>query len=219
MASHYKRAETKTLAAILKRSKSAIWGRSQRVGVAGRRSPDFAEEIKRKHAIGWTDARIAEAIGRERHEVSRTRRKLGLPDNHQRSEWSLNQIRRRTNQQLKKAGVNSLAELKSKVFHDRAREAGWPDNLGFREVQILNLLWEKGPQSRRQICEGIGANWIGSRMSMKSRTPGGSYLATLIRLGLVVRIRKGFRILGQGKGRTCDLYSLPLFITRNTESA
>ena len=128
---------------------------------------------------------------------------------------TLASILKRSEQSIYLMASQIGVSVKNPVSRRKGKTDGWPKNLSPREVDILNFLWESGPSTRRQICEGIGLRWRGSRKSMTCPGKGGSYLAKLIRRGLVVRINKGNPVFGQGRGRTCDLYSLPLFITKD----
>jgi hypothetical protein len=77
---------------------------------------------------------------------------------------------------------------------------------------MLNAMWDNGPMTRRELADAIGMPWKGSRKSLVSNDPEGSYLAHLIARGLVVslgRIKKG-----KGRGHSCQVYSLPLWIER-----
>lgn len=175
---------------------------------------DFLESfIRLKHAEGWSDAEIARVTMCDRHRIGELRRGLRLPSNKD-NERHRNRVRRKTERQLEREGVPTLAALRSKVFHERARAAGWPDDLRPRAVQILNVLWEKGPRTRRQLCDDIGMPWKGSRKSLVSNDPEGSYLAHLVARGLVVILPRAHRVTGKGRGRSQNLYSLPLFIQR-----
>jgi hypothetical protein len=136
---------------------------------------------------------------------------LGLPSNRG-GERYRDRVRQKTREQLRKAGVESLANVRTKAFQDWAESCGWPRNLRPRHVEILNLLWEKGPQTRREIAAAIGMPWKGSRKSLVSNDPEGSYLAHLMRRGLVVCL--GRLVKGKGKGGSVCVYSLLLTVER-----
>jgi hypothetical protein len=57
-------------------------------------------------------------------------------------------------------------------------------------VQILDALAERGPMTKAQIAEAIGMPWRGrpSRRILKSRDQEGSYLAHLVKRGLVIQL-------------------------------
>jgi hypothetical protein len=166
-------------------------------------------EVRRLHAKGWSDREIGKALGELRETVRAWRRRLRLPANgwteHQRKQQG-----RRTMKQLAAAGLKSMAELRVQAFRRFAREHGWPEDLPPRCVQIMELLSAGGPQTREQLCRALGLTWLGSRSSMKSSCDGGSYLSLLQRRGLVVRLKRA--LVRKGKGRSVDVYSLPLDI-------
>lgn len=153
-----------------------------------------------------------EAVGCDRKCVGRRRNDLGLPRicGRKGDKWP-KQLRTRFKASVKswlaKHDVNTLAELRVKKFREFAAESGWPTDLPVRCVMILNLLAGHGvPMHRRQICEGIGLTWHGSRRSMKCKGEHGSYLAILVARDLVVRL--GRVIVTRGKGKSVYLYTL-----------
>lgn len=163
--------------------------------------------IRRLNAEGWSDAEIAAELGRDRHVVGRHRRRMGLADNAA-SERRRGRVREATAQQLEAAGIASLGELRAVAYRDFAASRGWPADLRPRAVMILHALAARGPMTRRQIALAIGMPWKGSRKSLTSNDPEGSYLANLAARGLVVRLLRAAPVTGQGKGRSCDLYTL-----------
>ena len=213
----YRRVPAHEIAELLGRTKSQVQQAGSRYGFHKEACPWDARTIarlRRLHARGWSDTEIAKAIGSERHVVGERRAKLGLPS----VLWSGHQRRRvaaKTREQLRKAGVPTLGALRVKVYRDRARAAGWPEDLRPRAVQILSVLWERGPQTRRQLADAIGMPWKGARHSLTSNDPEGSYLAHLARRGLVVRLGRHVKRPGAGRGSSTNLYSLPLGIRRN----
>lgn len=203
------------IAAALDRTTSSIHQRVKIEGLSRYRHADFGPRfeafLRERHAQGWSDAEIAEAWRCDRHAVGARRRRLGLGCNTL-SARRRERVRQKTAEQLRQAGVATLGELRVKVYRDRAIQAGWPADLRFRAVQILNTLWERGPMTRREIADAIGMPWKGSRKSLVSNDPEGSYLAHLMARGLVVCL--GRQVRGEGKGRSVNLYSLPLDIQR-----
>lgn len=145
--------------------------------------------IRRRIKHGWSGSEIAAEIGGGCHqrEVSARRLFLGLPASGN-NERRCRKVAVKTREQLKKAGLPSMAYLRIEKFQQFARERGWPDDLGPRAVQILEALFERGLMHRRQIVVVIGMNadqrqrkWL---FDAKNQT---SYLSTLMRRGLVVR--------------------------------
>jgi hypothetical protein len=85
----------------------------------------------------------------------------------------------------------------------------------------LNLLYEDGPHTREQIAKAIGLRWAGtpngrhpaSRHSLSGNGPGGSYMATLQRMGLVIRLGRKIRT-GRGKGQSVNAYAIAPGVVR-----
>lgn len=178
--------------------------------------PGFRAELRALHAEGLSDGQVAGKLGCERHTAARHRRALGLGSNR------LHPAQRRrvaeaTREQCRAAGVRSLAEVRAAAFRRYAAASGWPADLAPREVHILEALAARGPMTRPQIAEAIGLPWIGSRKSLASNTPGGSYLASLARRGLVARLGRLAR--GEGRGKSMDVYSLTLTAERGAPRA
>lgn len=211
----------------LKRTRSSVYGMREKLGLT---TPtiDFGDKfiafLKVKHALGWSDTEIAAGYSKrftkrrpiDRHSVSERRRKLGLCDN------SLSQHRRqkvaaKTAEQLRQAGLPSIGYLRVEAFKKRARDAGWPEDIRPRAVQILNALWDHGPMTRIELAAVIGMPWKGSRRSLHSNDPEGSYLAHLMKRGLVITL--GRIVRGKGRGHSTQIYSLPLWIQRGQRKA
>lgn len=99
------------------------------------------------------------------------------------------------------------------AFRRYAASSGWPEDLAPREVHILEVLSASDPMTRPEIARAIGMPWIGSRRSLKGNTPGGSYLASLMRRGLVASLGRVVR--GQGRGHSLHLYTLAIDAERS----
>jgi hypothetical protein len=171
----------------------------------------FLATVRRLHKAGWSDPDIAAELGCERHTISRHRKRLGLPSN-QYGQRHRDKVRETTARQLEAAGVPTLADVRAKAFRSFAESRGWPADLPPRAVMILDALEIGGVMTRRQIADAIGMPWKGSRHSLKSNGQGGSYLARLMRAGLVMclgRLKKG-----RGPGRSVCGYSLALTAER-----
>jgi hypothetical protein len=167
----------------------------------------FLGKLRRLNKAGLSDSDIALQFACDRHCVSRHRRHLNLPSQARGARW-IEEIRAGTKRQCEAAGVRSLGELRALSHRIRAIKAGWPTTVRLRGLEILELLEKHGPMTRRQIIDALGMTWRGVRRSLKSNGPGGSYLAELMRLGLVVSL--GRQIKGQGKGKSVHLYSIAL---------
>lgn len=216
---HYHKSPCAVIAGCVRLSTSKLYQLAERLGISHRRQgvdyagAEFQRTFSEKYAAGWSDAEIAAAVGGERHAVGEHRRRLGLPHNAY-SEHRRERVRRKTQEQLEREGLSSLGELRVRVFRQRAKRAGWPEDLRPRAVQILNALWERGPMTRRELADAIGMPWRGSRKSLVSNDPEGSYLAHLTARGLVVVLKRAKQVIGRGSGRSQDVYSLPLSIQR-----
>jgi hypothetical protein len=206
----------------LGRSKTDIYRKARLLGLCVPqrfREPDMIAFIREKNAAGWSDGEIARSRGIDRHAVAHVRRELRLPCN-ARSEHVRAKVAQKTREQLAAAGLPSIGHLRVEAFKKFARDSGWPEDLQNREVQILNLMWDRGPMTRREISDGIGMPWKGIRNSLMGNRKGGSLLATLVRRGLVVNLGrvakhpdcgKGNRA---GQGRSVCIYSLSPTIQR-----
>lgn len=201
------------IARDLGRSAHSVHYRARVIGLHKERrfGQVIIDAVREHHGKGWSDSEIAAAVGCTRKSVSAQRIALGLPAN-DRSEHLRDRVKRATRRQLDSAGLNSLADLKREVVRKRCRDAGWPEDLRQRHLDILNALWDRGPMTRREIADAVGMPWKGTRSSLTSNDPEGSYLAHLIRRGLVISFKRA--AMGQGRGRSCNVYSLALDVER-----
>lgn len=216
----FRKETAKQVAKRIRRTERAVHQMYMKLGLSikNKDSTPLQEFIRAKHPLGWSDTDIANAWGDspdgypvERKWIQELRNRLGLPSNRM-SEHCRGKVAEKTKEQCRAAGVRSLAEVRVKAFREFAVRHGWPADLRPRAVQILDLLYQRGPHTRKQICEATGMPWHGSRKSLHSNDPEGSYLAHLIARGLVVSIRKAIK--GRGKGKSCDLYSIAPGIQR-----
>ncbi len=211
----YRRRLARHIASELGRTVSQVRARARAMGMAipqRIRAPGFVAFLRSCNAAGWSDAEIAETWGgTDRHAVSHLRRELGLPSNAH-SRRVRRKIAAATARQCEREGVATLGALRTEIFRRRARAAGWPEDLRPRAVQILNALWQRGPMTRQELAEAIGMPWKGSRKSLVSNDPEGSYLAHLAKRGLVVNL--GRIVKRPGSGHNVCMYSLPLGIER-----
>lgn len=217
----YHRETADAIAARIGRTKTQVYRRAVKLGVSRSifaLSPEEDEQIRRLNADGWSDAHVAGHLRRDRHAVSLRRRRLGLPSQ-AKGPRTIELVRKRTREQLDKAGLRTLEQLRIETWAKRAAERGWPTtingrNVNPRHVAILDLLYERGPQTRRAIAEVIGmrTDFHQSKV-LHSMGPGGSYLAELMRAGLVVDLGRIVQV--GGKGRNVHLYALSLDVERN----
>lgn len=212
----YPRMTAAQLARRLGRSVYAVQNEVELLGLAklARRTvidEAFLERLRARNAAGYSDQEIADEAGCMRRTVERWRKRLGLGSNLY-SERRRQRARAKTADQCARAGVARLAEIRSQVFRQRVAASGWPADLRPRAAAILDLLAERGPMTRRELCEAMGMNWRGSRASLKSSDPEGSHLAHLMACGLVVAL--GRIVRPGGRGYNQQLYSLDLTAER-----
>lgn len=210
----YGRTSAKKIAECLGRTARSVHEQSRRLGISRPRQRIGREEQRTIVAMadqGYCNACIGRAIGHERHSVALWRNKLGVAPVASRGAVGtcptcVARVREQVRRMCEAAGVSSLADIRAQAFRRFAKESGWPADLRPRAVMILNALWERGPQTRRQLADAIGMPWKGSRKSLVSGDPEGSYLAHLMARGLVVNL--GRCIAQGGKGGNVSLYSL-----------
>lgn len=213
------------IAKLVGKSPSGVHQLFNRLGLSAKRKqrPELLTLIKEKHALGWSDAEVAAEWNRlhpddrlAREWICEVRRdKLKLPHNAY-SDHRRQKVAAKTREQVAAAGLKTLAEVRVKAFRDFAKRQGWPDDLRPRAVQILKLLYETGPKTRREICDAIGMTWRGSRKSLCSNDPEGSYLAHLQARGLVIQLSRVVK--GKGSGHSVSKYAVAPHIRRGVAS-
>jgi hypothetical protein len=205
----YLKKDSVQIAKDLNRSLKAVYLQARKLGLTTKRSAKQVqrrrETVRKYHAKGWSDSEIAKIVRLERRTVGEIRLKLGLPSNRG-NERHRRRVAATTKIQLKKAGVKSLADIRSQAFKKFIVALGWPPTLSVRAAQIAHSLWKLGPMSRKQIAAVNDFEWKGSRKSLTSSTAGGSYLAELQRAGIVIRL--GRVIVRGGRGNNCYLYMI-----------
>ena len=201
----YGRRRCADIAAKLGRSKKAAYMEAIAQGVSAKKSW-WAEKddqvLWRLNREGYTDTEVAAKLGRDRHCVSLHRKRLGLPSNAYGLRWrERNRAQRR--RQLATYGVRNFGELRGKRFRDFAAERGWP-GLSLRGAQIADLLYERGPHTRREICEALGmpTHDDNQKKQLCCRVPGGMYTAELIRAGVAVALTRKRNMSGKGRNVT-----------------
>jgi len=178
--------------------------------------------IQELHAQGLPDREIAQRLGLDREQVKHIRvARLKLPTNP-----DLDARRRSIASQRKTLGIKSSGELRALAYRRFAVENGWPPDLRAREVQILNVLADRGvPMTRLELAAAIGmrTDRVGCNHSLALLIDGGrdgTYTASLLRQGYLARVRRAARVEGKGKGKSRDLYFLgPVAITILEERA
>ncbi|HUX16239.1 MAG TPA: hypothetical protein VMW52_07180 [Phycisphaerae bacterium] len=232
----YGRTPTPALAKKLGRTVTSIYQTAARLHLVRptprlEKRPGLIERLRARHAEGWSDAEIGREVGTDRHHFGKLRRKLGLAANVW-SEHLRERVRRNTAEQLRKAGLPSIGYLRVEAFKKYARDRGWPEDLKPRQVQILELLWDRGPMTREEIGRALGMTPKPRKTSkggisywypMHCNTPGhgadSSYTGDLLRRGLIISLGRVVRYkpagARTGQSRNACLYSLPLTIERN----
>jgi hypothetical protein len=212
-----------SIAAASKRSMQPILKIKNELGLVRRLVPmdgEFMDFIRQGNRLGWTDIEITCAYQKlfpgyaiiDRHTTSKYRRQMELPDNRT-SPHMIARVRENTRRQCAAAGVLHLGELRAVVLRSRVEKSGWPKDLLFRQVQILDALYERGPMTREEICAAIGMRWKGPKTEMIANGRGTTYLSDLMRRGLVTSLGRKFNTGGKGKN-TC-IYSVPIWIERS----
>jgi len=222
----YRKRPTVQIAEELGRTERQVYAKASSLGLGTPsriKAPGFGKFFRAKHALGWTDSEIARAWnGVDRHGISALRQRLGLPCNAF-SQWRRNQVAEKTREQIAKAGLKSLAHLRLKVWRESAQAEGWASDLRPRQVQIMNLIWARGPMTREEIGQALGMRkkkrsnggrpWYPMHANRRaSATSGTTWLSDLIAKGLVISL--GRIDSGHGPGGNCQVYSLPLSIRR-----
>jgi hypothetical protein len=170
--------------------------------------------VRELHAKGWVASEIGREVGMHWRSVNKLINKLGIKPNG-RNERYRKRVAATTRKQCEKAGVKNLGELRKARFREAVARIGW-EGLSLRGAQIAELLYQRGPMTRKQICEATGMPWKGSRKSLGNcRVPGGSYMAELQRAGVVVRLEAAVK--GEGKGKSQDLYMIALGVEKSCQ--
>ena len=174
------------------------------------KQPSLIETLRRRHAEGWSDMDIARELKRSRSLISRWRRDLGLPSlkNNQRHRAKQ---RDRMKRQLRRAGMNSLAEVRVAQRRRDAVQRGWPADCSPLECQALEHLEEHGEGTYHGLCEALGKPYHKHRCLQLSS--GLQVFASLTKKGYARAI--GRRQHAPGKGRTRWVY-VPLIRRRHT---
>lgn len=188
----------------LGRTVTMVYGRMHKIGVRSglykRWAPALIGRIRALHAKELSDREIGERVGIPRRSVNLVRLRLKLPIN---EEGSRRGRLLAVANQMKSLGIRHGGDLRAYGFRRYARENGWPEDLRPREVQILNALAVHGPQTNVELADRIGANANKTyrtgnrRLLLAGNGPGGTYTATLMRRGLVMRQKR--YVTGQTK--------------------
>jgi hypothetical protein len=193
------------------RTLTMLYWQSGKLGLSaeGWERPDnWIEVLKEKLALGWNDSEIAKIFGISRKYLCEVRNGLGLKASGH-SDHYRKKVAAKTREQLAKAGLKSLAEVRGQRLQQFAESYGWPSNLRVRAVQILELLIAEPSLGRRAICEKLGLRWASCRSNglySNEVGGGGSYLTNLMKRGLVVKSPR----VGPGYTASCYYSASPL---------
>lgn len=201
------------------RAALSIYRIAERIGL--RKAPHWTDEerdrVRVACAAGGTDRDIAARLNLTREQVTHVRNRLGIPRDAAAVRAA---ARRAVANQGRTLGVSNGGQLRAYGYRRFARANGWPEDLPPRAVQVLNVLAEHGPKTKRELAEAIGmpTTQIGGngyptflKASARSSTMKGhgSYTALLVARGFVARHR---RSAGPGSGarggKLPDLYLL-----------
>ena len=216
---HYATKTAKEVGLLIGRSAKSVWFAARAMGLS---QPKFIMTAKGKKTLarlarqGHCNRCIGRALGMGKHarmSVRHWRRRLGLPDVASGGFVAtcspcMAKQRAKLQEQLERHGAKSLVEIRSATFRRRAAELGWPDDLPLPCVRILEALHAIGPMTRRELADAAGFTWRGSRNTFNAG--GTSYLAMLLRRGLIVSLMRANRVTGEGKGKSTNVYMLAL---------
>lgn len=197
------------IAKLLRRTKTSVYQQARKIGLHEERDTErinrVCELIKKYNPQGWLDSEIAKVARVERRTIAEWRLKLQLPSN-KGNDRHRRKVAEQTRKQVKAIGLKNLAEVRSLAFRQFAEKHGWPAHLSPRAVQIVEHLYKIGPMTKRQIAAVVGMPFRGSKKTLCSSTPGGSYLAELQRAELVIRLPRA--VDHGGRGRQVSLYMM-----------
>jgi len=201
----YRQRLVRDIAAEINRSVKAVYTQAMELGLTETKLwwNERDDRIMRQlNADGWSDQDIADELGRDRHCVSMHRSRAGLPSNAYGTRWK-DRNKKQRRRQCEDYGVKNMGEYRSKRFQKFASERGWP-GLSVRGAQIADLLYERGPHTREEICKALDmpTHNDNQRKRLAGRVPGGMYTAELIRAGVVVALTRKRRQGGKGKNVT-----------------
>lgn len=197
------------IAKKLGRTQTSVYQQARKIGLHEERDSErihrVCELIKKYNAKGWLDSEIAKVACVERRTIAEWRLKLQLPSN-KGNDRHRRKVAEQTRKQVKAIGLKNLAEVRSLAFRQFAEKHGWPAHLSPRAVQIVQHLYKIGPMTKRQIAAVVGMPFKGSKKTLCSSTPGGSYLAELQRAELVIRLPRA--VDHGGRGRQVSIYMM-----------
>jgi DNA-binding CsgD family transcriptional regulator len=204
--SSYGKQTARAIATKLGRTVVQVYARAKWLGVRrAERPPPYTEaefeEIRRLNGLGHSDQDIAARLKRDRHELTRHRRRLGLPCN-MRSGLVCRKIAGTTRAQWAGSAL-ALANARRDAFpREYALRYGLPEDLPVRCTQIVLALLKHGTLTLAGIKSALGIkpNKSNSFLCNATRT---TYTGELRRRGLVSRLCRR-----EGGRRLPDVYML-----------
>lgn len=215
---HYRKMVVAEIARRLNRSERSVYQHAKFLGLSNARicltDNQIEDGIRRYFPQGMSDSEIKSVLEMEtgilvnRHRIGELRRKLNLPTNRF-SDRVRQRVAEKTRAQLKSASVSSLAALRYRRFQEFKSELGWPEGLTIRAVQALEMFWQHGPLTRKQLCALMGVS-SRKRTAPVSNAKGGTVLAELAAEGLIARMPKRIKdgMTKNGKPKMVSLYLL-----------
>jgi len=208
---HYGKMPTPALAQLCGKSVSSTYQAAQRLGIrlVSWFPPSVRDAVRRLHAEGLPDRLIAAKLGMKRDSVKEMRRlRLKLPCNP-----DIEGKRQAVRTQWARLGIKSAGELRARVLKNRVVQSGWPEDLQWREAQVMNVLAERGPLTRLELAKAIGmrtdrCDRPGHLALLTGNRRGGTLTASLMQRGLVVPL--GRRYDPQRPHRWEMVYSIAL---------
>ncbi len=202
------------LAAKLNRTEKAVYQQAKALGLCAsvpRLTEEFFDKLRDLNVAGKSDQEISVILKRQRSEISRIRRGLKIPV----SKAGIHRSQLRgVESQRKTLGIRHGGDLRRLAYQRFAESRGWPPDTKPREVQILEALAVAGrPMTVREISDAIGMkpklHASGTRYVYLTgcNNQGGTYTGSLVRKGLVLRLRKKMKMTGS-RGASQDLYVL-----------
>jgi hypothetical protein len=164
----YGKLPARQLAQALGRPLPAVYRMARKLGLSRTASRFTEEDLARIHELngqGWSDTEIARALGRDRHETTKHRKRLHLPSQ-QHAQRARARLSAALQGQLERMGLHSAAELRRHAHQAYARTFGLPEDLAPRAVLIVLHLLQKGVSTRRDVYEAVGASWRDGRGSL-----------------------------------------------------
>lgn len=196
------------IGARLGRHASAVYKRAEHLGlceVVTHISGDqpLLEQIADLARQGLGILQIASETGRNRQGIRRALKRMGIRADGAKRRAEANREARR--KQLETLGLEPgrTGSIRTLAFRKHARERGWPEDLGPREVQIIELLCDHGPQTLRQLVVRMGLR-RDRKYPLCGGTPGRSYPSELERRGLAYRVMRVIK--DPNTGNLVDLY-------------